>query len=95
MLATVTLVSYDPATGEPVGEVDITELDDIAAIVARARAAQPAWAALGHDGRAELLMKSVALFDERVEEHARLMTREQGKPLKEAIAEARSLGYGI
>ena len=95
MLATATLVSYDPATGESVGEVDVTELDDITAIVARARAAQPAWAAMGHDGRAELLMKSVALFDERVEEHARLMTMEQGKPVKEAIAEARSLGYGM
>ena len=46
MLATATLVSYDPATGESVGEVDVTELDDITAIVARARAVQPAWAAM-------------------------------------------------
>ena len=41
------LQSFNPATGDVVGEVDITPASDIPAIVARAHAAQPAWAELG------------------------------------------------
>jgi acyl-CoA reductase-like NAD-dependent aldehyde dehydrogenase len=86
------LKSYDPATGEVVGEVPLTPLDQIPAVVARARAAQPAWDALGLEGRAELLGRTARLFAERVDEHARLITREMGKPIKEATFEAKSLG---
>lgn len=86
------LKSYDPATGEVVGEVLLTPVTEIPAVVARARAAQPTWNALGLEGRAELLGRTAALFAERVEEHARLITREMGKPIKEATFEARSLG---
>ena len=46
-----------PATGEPVGEITVSTPDEVAAAIARARAAQPAWAALpaagpGRDHRA-------------------------------------------
>ena len=50
--ATDTLKSYNPATGELVGEIPATPIGEIAQIVARARAAQPAWRALGADQRA-------------------------------------------
>ena len=39
------LKSYNPATGDVVGEVPITSLDDIPGIVERSRAVQPAWEA--------------------------------------------------
>ena len=42
----------NPATGETVRTVPATRPEDVAAIVARARAAQPGWEALGFDGRA-------------------------------------------
>ena len=43
----------DPSTGRVVGEVPEASPDDVAAAVAAARAAQPAWQALGVDGRGE------------------------------------------
>ncbi len=86
-----TLESYNPATGEVVGEVEITPPDQIDALVARARAAQPTWEALGLEGRASVLKRAGAIFAERAQAHAELMTREMGKPLKESIGEARSL----
>ncbi len=89
------LKSYNPATGEEVGEVPVTPVAEIPAIVARARAAQSAWAALGLEGRAELLAKAADVFGERVEKHAELITTEMGKPLNEAVYEAKSLGGGL
>ena len=89
------LTSYNPANGEAVGEVPITQVDEIPAIVARARAAQPAWAALGVEGRAEVLKKVVPILADRVQQHAELITAEMGKPTKESVGEAKSLGYGL
>ncbi len=86
-----TLKSYNPATGEVVGEVPVTPASDIPAVVARARATQSAWEALGLEERAELLRKSKEIFVKRAEAHGELMTKEMGKPLNEAIGEATSL----
>jgi len=88
-----TLKSYNPATAEVVGEVPVTPASEIPAVVARARAAQTAWEALGLEGRIELLRKTAEIFAERVDAHGELMTKEMGKPLKEGIGEAKSLGY--
>jgi succinate-semialdehyde dehydrogenase/glutarate-semialdehyde dehydrogenase len=63
--------------------------------VGRARSAQPAWAALGLEGRAELLKQTLPIFAERVEQHAALITAEMGKPTKESVGEAKSLGWGL
>lgn len=49
-----TLKSYNPATGEILGEVEITPAEEVPNIVATAKAAQPAWGDLGLEGRAEL-----------------------------------------
>ena len=81
------LKSYNPATGDVVGEVPITSLDDIPGIVERSRAVQPAWEALGHNGRARPLMEAAESFLARADEFGRLITQEMGKPLREAIAE--------
>lgn len=93
--ATRTLDSIDPATGEVVGSVPVTDAADIPAVVARAKAAQPGWEALGHEGRAALLIEAARLFVERADEYGRLMTREMGKPLAEAVGEVKSLASGL
>jgi acyl-CoA reductase-like NAD-dependent aldehyde dehydrogenase len=85
------LKSYNPATGDLVDEVPVTPTDQIPDVVARARSAQPGWEALGARGRADLIGQAADIFAERAEEHGRLMNAEMGKPLKEAIGEARSL----
>lgn len=86
------LESFDPATGESVGRVPMTPGDDVQSVVDAARSAQPAWARLTLEERADILARAGALFDERIDEHAELMTREMGKPLKESTAEAHRLG---
>ncbi len=90
-----TLASRSPATGEILGEVAVTPIAAIDALVARARAAQPAWAALGIDGRAARLAPLAARLGERLDELARLVTREMGKTLREAQGELRALVDGI
>jgi len=89
------LRSINPATGEVVGEVPVTPATDVQSVVDRARAAQGAWADLGLGGRAEVLKGAAPIFAERVQEHGELITREMGKPIKEALGEAKSLGIGL
>jgi acyl-CoA reductase-like NAD-dependent aldehyde dehydrogenase len=90
-----TLRSLDPATGAVVGEVTVTPAALVQHAVDRARAAQPAWAALGLDGRAEVLSRAAVVLEQRADAHAELITREMGKPLKESRVEAKSLGSGL
>ena len=71
----------DPATGEAVGEAPVHTVDDLERAVAAAAAAQPAWAALGHDVRSAALLKAADAVERSAEELAHLLSREQGKPL--------------
>jgi acyl-CoA reductase-like NAD-dependent aldehyde dehydrogenase len=89
------LMSYNPATGEVVGEVPVTSAAVVAGIVARARGAQPAWDALGLEGRAALLKRTQAIFQARTQVHGELITTEMGKPIKEGVFEAKSLAWGL
>jgi acyl-CoA reductase-like NAD-dependent aldehyde dehydrogenase len=71
----------DPATGETVGHVREQSVADLEAAIAAAKAAQPAWAALGHAKRIELLLAVADRIDAQAEPLAELLSREQGKPL--------------
>jgi acyl-CoA reductase-like NAD-dependent aldehyde dehydrogenase len=93
--AAIMLESFDPATHELVGSVPLTPVAEIGTRVASARAAQPAWEALGFERRAELLRKAYAAFEAHADELGRLITREMGKPLARAVGEARSLTRGV
>lgn len=86
------LQSFDPATGEVVGEVSVTPVEEIPEVVARARAAQSDWASLGAVARAERLGSVAERFLERAEELGELLTREMGKPLARGIGEVRGVG---
>jgi phenylacetaldehyde dehydrogenase len=87
LLASITPVSgetrtiLDPATGEPVGEAPVHTVEDLEHAIAAAAAAQPAWAALGHDARSAALLRAADAVERSAEELARLLSREQGKPL--------------
>jgi phenylacetaldehyde dehydrogenase len=71
----------DPATGEPVGEAPVHDVADLERAITAAAAAQPAWAALGHDARSAALLRAADAVDRSAEELSRLLSREQGKPL--------------
>jgi succinate-semialdehyde dehydrogenase / glutarate-semialdehyde dehydrogenase len=79
----------DPATREPVGSTAIAEADDIAAAVEAAKQAGPGWAATHADDRAKILHRAADLIVQRLDALAELLTREQGKPIPDAIKEIR------
>jgi succinate-semialdehyde dehydrogenase/glutarate-semialdehyde dehydrogenase len=82
----------DPSTGELVAQVaDATE-DDVRAMIDGAAVAQQTWGATAALERATILRRAARIFDERIDELARLLAREQGKPVAQAIGE---LQYGI
>jgi acyl-CoA reductase-like NAD-dependent aldehyde dehydrogenase len=71
----------DAATREPIGRAPVHTVEQLDAAVARAKAAQPAWDALGHAERSALLNRVADAIDANAEPLARLLSREQGKPL--------------
>lgn len=71
----------DPATGALVGHAPVHSVGDLDDAIERARRAQPGWDALGHAERSALMLKAADAIDEHAEALARLLSREQGKPL--------------
>jgi len=75
---------YNPATGEVQAQVPLATKDEMDAIIAKAAAAQPAWAATNPQRRARVMMKFADLINEHMEELADLVSREHGKTLPDA-----------
>jgi aldehyde dehydrogenase (NAD+) len=73
---------------EVVGEFPASGKDDVDAAVEAAAAAFPGWSELPAASRAAVLMRGVDAIEARVEDMAADMTREMGKPLREARLEA-------
>lgn len=71
----------DAATRETIAYAPVHTVDDLDAAIAAARAAQPAWAALGHGERSRILNSIADEIEANAEELAVLLSREQGKPL--------------
>ena len=81
------LAVHDRSTGAVIAELPIDDADAVAAAAERARAAQPAWAALGARGRAKLLRKArKALVRDRAAILERL-ERETGKARFDVVGE--------
>ncbi|MFM7785497.1 MAG: NAD-dependent succinate-semialdehyde dehydrogenase, partial [Gammaproteobacteria bacterium] len=78
---------FNPATGEVVGEAPDGGAVEADLAIAAATAAFPGWAARTAYQRSECLYRAWELLKARREELARLMTAEQGKPLKMAQTE--------
>jgi betaine-aldehyde dehydrogenase len=77
----------NPATEEPIAELEQAGLEDADAAVARAKAAFPAWRAVAPADRARLLRRLAALVEENGEELARIETRNVGKPISDSRGE--------
>ncbi|WP_034410955.1 NAD-dependent succinate-semialdehyde dehydrogenase [Derxia gummosa] len=89
-----TLDVIDPARGTLVARVPRLGAAETEAAVIAAERALPAWRALTADERSRLLMKLHDLLIDNVEDLARLLTAEQGKPLAESRGEIRyGAGY--
>ncbi|MCX8017900.1 MAG: aldehyde dehydrogenase family protein, partial [Rhodocyclaceae bacterium] len=84
--ATVTI--RDPASGEPLASVPDMGVAETRRAIEAAERAWPAWRALTAKERSACLRRWHALILAHVDDLARLMTAEQGKPLAEAKGEA-------
>jgi len=77
----------DPSNGSPIAEVVDSGGSDARAAVDAAYAALPLWRAAPAHGRAQILKCWHALILQHQEDLARIVSREQGKPLAEARGE--------
>lgn len=82
----------DPSTGELVAQVADATAEDVRAMVDGAAAVQDEWAATPAVERAAIMRRAARIFEERLDDLARLLSREQGKPVAQAIGE---IQYGI
>ncbi|HYE64584.1 MAG TPA: aldehyde dehydrogenase family protein [Pyrinomonadaceae bacterium] len=80
------VLSRDPSTGEELGRFTIKTAEEVARSVDRARAAQAGWAKLPFRERGRVVMRARQIVLDEMEEIARLISREMGKPVAEAIA---------
>jgi betaine-aldehyde dehydrogenase len=81
------LTVLNPATEEPVAELDEAGIEEADAAVAAARKAFPAWAAVPPAQRARMLRGLASLVEEHAEELALLETRNVGKPISDSRGE--------
>ena len=72
----------DPATGELIGHAPQSTTADLDAAVERARTAQRDWAKLPHAERSAALNRAADAIEASAEALAELLSREQGKPVK-------------
>ncbi len=83
----------NPATGETLATVPELGTDEVRALVAAARAAQPAWAALGFDGRAEVLLAARQWLVANAERVVATICGETGRPADET--QFAEISYGL
>jgi acyl-CoA reductase-like NAD-dependent aldehyde dehydrogenase len=83
----MTLTVVNPATEEPIVELEQAGVEEADAAVARAKGAFPAWRAVAPVDRSRLLRRLATLVEEHGEELARIESRNVGKPIAGARAE--------
>jgi betaine-aldehyde dehydrogenase len=84
-VSTVTVLN--PATEQPLAELEEAGVEETDAAVAAARAGFPEWRAVAPADRARLLRRLATLVEEHGEELARIESRNVGKPIGGARAE--------
>ena len=80
----MTLTVLNPATEEPIAELEQAGVEEADEAVARAKEAYPAWRVVAPADRARLLRRVAALVEEHGEELAAIESRNVGKPISGA-----------
>ncbi|MEP2943470.1 MAG: CoA-acylating methylmalonate-semialdehyde dehydrogenase [Hyphomicrobiales bacterium] len=75
---------FNPATGEISAQVALATPEEMADAVAKAKEAQPAWAAVNPQRRARVMMKFVELLHRDMEKLAVALSHEHGKTVPDA-----------
>ena len=79
----------NPATGEVLAKVPLTDAAEVSAAIEVAAAAYPDWRRTPPEDRIQPLFKLKALLEEHINDLARIITQENGKTLTEAKGELR------
>jgi len=79
----------NPATGEVLGRVPISDAAQVTLAIEAAAAAFPAWRRTPPEDRIQPLFKLKQLLEEHVDDISRIITQENGKTFTEAKAEMR------
>jgi acyl-CoA reductase-like NAD-dependent aldehyde dehydrogenase len=83
----MTLRLLNPATEQPLAELETAGVAETDRAVAAAKAAFPAWRAVAPSDRARLLRRLASLVEDHGEELALLETRNVGKPISDSRGE--------
>jgi acyl-CoA reductase-like NAD-dependent aldehyde dehydrogenase len=83
--ATEQITVENPATGVVVGQVPILSADEVRALAERGRAAQPAWEALGFEGRARVLRRAQKWVLDNQQRVIDTIVSETGKTHEDAL----------
>jgi len=75
----------NPATLEPIGEIEVQNAHDVALALEAARKAQPEWAERSVGERARYLTRALQKLIERQDEFVGVLLRESGKPRAEVL----------
>jgi len=79
----------NPATGESLGKVPISDAAEVTKAIDAAAAAYPAWRRTPPEDRIQPLFKLKVLLEDHLDDISRLITQENGKTFTEAKAEMR------
>ncbi len=88
------LCSYNPANGELVGKVDITEVKNVETVIKKAKAASENWASLSFSKRVSILQAAYSNLEPQMNELAVLLSQEMGKDIGRASGEVNGTVYG-
>lgn len=82
----------DPADGTVVGRTAMATAADVDIAVSSAEKVALAWAGTHADERANILHRAADLIEERIDDIATILTREQGKPIPDS---AKEIAFGV
>ncbi|HZU61023.1 MAG TPA: aldehyde dehydrogenase family protein [Solirubrobacteraceae bacterium] len=88
-----TIPVENPATGEVITTVPLMGPDELGQLVQKARRAQPAWAALGFEGRGQILRRAQRWMVDNVERVIDVVVSEAGKTYEDA--QTADYGYTV
>jgi acyl-CoA reductase-like NAD-dependent aldehyde dehydrogenase len=80
------IISYNPATGEEIGRVENASAEDVRAVVERSREAFQTWRETSFAERGKFVKRAREVILDEMNEIARLISDESGKPVAEAFS---------
>lgn len=87
------LASYDPSNGELVGEIELTDVNEIDSIVYKSKEALKKWKKTSFNERVEYLKRASKLLTKKKDDLAVLLSTEMGKDIERSMGEVNGCAY--